>query len=749
MVAATVVALGLGVHSSIPPASAQDVPVDESPDIADEAERRIGEAVISVNGPVADSTAWLGTDELAELSAKLDDVAGDPPIEVLETNGDWLIPFEAGGVGTHVSLAGQVGETVVQLAVPDGFQPRYLRATMTISPDVDSGYIEYSAEGIETRTINLGSRRDGTRVERPQVVVFDLRGIDVRREKITLTIRNRLRSEDTACTTTLQGAWVDLNAGGWVLRGAPTPPTQVNTFIPPLLTELELHVPAEPTSNEAEAAALVALGVVRNVIGNAPDISIVPLDDPGVLPQVEFSPTRRSIVVSEALSAGLHIVTSKNDQQGSLLALGGDGEQLVREAAAMSGEYRALTAGTIVDVSHYDPDGEAATLASWATARYDEDGLEILPVSSADSDIDVARQTRFTLDELEIFDLGTTGVGRMEMLWFIDQASLGGPVEAARLRGEGRFTPLADSAQATISIFFNGVLAHAENLQGNDAGHFEFDVTLTPELLTRTLGLQVIVDYTPPSGFCRPGEIPFELQVDPFTELIVVPGQIQDPSFDRYPQVFVPEFRVGLDAYSHDRVALAIRTLAALQRITREPLEPDFVDLQTAMATNQPSFLVAEDTADIGQYLDLLADEPLAVASEDRVELLRFDVDVGRAILSAYELENNDRLLLTWTEGEIGVSGPELATDLIDSFSSRTDSFKTLFGDTYLVSEGSPPLSISVRAGEVQPTPIQLAPDYLQRAVPFLIGLLVAVAGVVLFVLMQRRRSVEHPRRFY
>jgi len=81
--------------------------------------------------------------------------------------------------------------------------------------------------------------------------------------------------------------------------------------------------------------------------------------------------------------------------------------------------------------------------------------------------------------------------------------------------------------------------------------------------------------------------------------------------------------------------------------------------------------------------------------------------------------------------------GLDYASDLVDSFSTRDLSWKILFGDTYLLSAGSPPLAIAVRDDEIQPTPTLAAPDYIARAIPLLIGAL--FAGAVALVLNQLR----------
>ncbi|MEM8706652.1 MAG: hypothetical protein AAGE98_09360 [Actinomycetota bacterium] len=696
------------------------------------------------------------------------------------TGGVWVVPFVATGIGETVRLVGEVNETTFRIPVPEGTQPDRVRATMRISPDVDTGYIEYQVQGGSVKTINLGFRD----TRGPQIEVeLDLSDAEPRNGTVSITMRNRLRSDDPACTTTLVGAWVDFSDGVFILQGDPEPPKTVGQFVPLLLEEIQIYTPGDPSRAEAEAATRIVNAVVRNTLGNNPEITTERLIEPDRVPTKRYQTTVRTVVISSDMPAGARLV--QTGANGVVLVIGGDGDQIDRISRAWAGDLSDLMAGTVVDVIRYDPDGLAQLTPDGIPIlvdldedgefdRYDIDNPpeELLALEQVDEtdqfttgierNVDAngelieimpeERETDFTFEDLEVGRLRVTGVGRMELPIFVDQASFGGPVQDIKINLVGTYTPLAASAQATMSLFLNGILVDAINLQDGD-GHFDYELHLDPELIGRNTSLSVVADYSPPSGWCRPGEIPFTLQLSPFSKFIVEPGEILPPGFERWPQTAVEnDFHVALDTFSTGRLDLALRLVAALQRTTQEPMDATFVDVEDAADIDGPVVIVSASGPEWLDNAPLLATNPISVINDERIERLRFDVNTPHAVLEAFEFHDDDRLILTWNSGaeEDRTIGLAYASELVDSFSTRDLSWKILFGDTYLLSAGSPPLAIAVRDDEIQPSPTIAAPDYIARAIPLLIGAI--FAGLVALVLnqlrvwRQRRKQEEDAR---
>ena len=100
------------------------------------------------------------------------------------SGGVWVVPFVATGIGETVRLVGEVNETTFRIPVPEGTQPDRVRATMRISPDVDTGYIEYQVQGGSVKTINLGFRD----TRGPQIEVeLDLSDAEPRNGTVSIT----------------------------------------------------------------------------------------------------------------------------------------------------------------------------------------------------------------------------------------------------------------------------------------------------------------------------------------------------------------------------------------------------------------------------------------------------------------------------------------------------------------------------------------------------------------------------------
>ena len=183
------------------------------------------------------------------------------------------------------------------------------------------------------------------------------------------------------------------------------------------------------------------------------------------------------------------------------------------------------------------------------------------------------------------------------------------------------------------------------------------------------------------------------------------------------------------------------------------PLDAEFIHMDRAAEIDGPVVMVTASGPDWLSSAPLLATNPISVVDDERIERLRFDVDLPHAILEAFEFYGEDRLILTWNSGasEDRRLGMQYASDLVDSFSTRDESWKILFGDTYLLSAGSPPLAIAVRDDEIQPTPTLAAPDYIARARPLLIAAI--FAGMIAFVLNRlrlwrlRRKDEDDARR--
>ncbi|MEZ5342397.1 MAG: hypothetical protein R2706_13395 [Acidimicrobiales bacterium] len=353
------------------------------------------------------------------------------------TPGLWMIPFEAVAIGSGVRIAGEISQATLTVPVPQGLTPSSMRATMTLSPDIGSGYIEYSGPGSPVRTLELDGDRFGAG---PIEVELDLSRFEVVNDQLRISFRSRLRSEDSSCTTAMIGSYIDLRAGVFLLTGEPEPADTVASFVPHLLENLTIALPDEPTSSEVKLATAFALTATKTAIGHVPTIDIVPFDSIDDLPTPSTSPTDRLVVISHKLDAGLNVVSVKG---GPALAIGGNDEQMDKPAISCSTHYS--TSPSALKSRSFGPTSTAARRApdAGSVGAAEEADATGTPLTTTDRLADMAaRDKQFSLRDLNITGTKLSGVGRMEMPLSVTQASLGGSVSSVRIYLTGVHTPV-------------------------------------------------------------------------------------------------------------------------------------------------------------------------------------------------------------------------------------------------------------------------------------------------------------------
>lgn len=658
----------------------------------------------------------------------------------------WLVPFRATEVGSALRLSGETNETVVNLPVIDGTTPDSIVALLTASPDVDTGYLEYQGNGVPARLVDFAAL-GGRPSETP--ITLDLRGMQPVNGQLKLTLRSRLRSQDPSCVTSLLGAWVELRQGGVLLTGQETPPAAVSTYLPKLLQRLEVQVPATPSPAEASAALRITQAAQRRAIGHAPEVVVVPMPDPATVVDAPYRSGVRQVAVSNRLPAGAHL--DHTGAGGVVLAIGGDDAELDRTSRLLASSDAVLAAGTSVTVERFDPTGAEGVVPAGLPAP--DPALPGSTTTTRPTSTSPVRNTVFTLDHLSLGTERVTGLGRLELPIAASQTTLGGPVRSVKIHLEGTLTPIPDGADATLSLLVDNQLVTSRNLHGftgderadgtTTPGRFVLDAKIADDSVKRALDVRVLVDYSPPGGECRPGDVPFMIQLDPkLSTLTVDPGQSLPAGFERFPQTLAPAgFDIGVDDLTPERLALAFRLVLSLQRTTSQPLDGTFTSLDQAVAAGRPAVLVSQWTPALLKSAALLSGDPMSHTDDQRVERLRMDVDQPRALLEAFTWDNQDRLLLTWSDGTAGsAAGVAQADALVSSIGTRTTDYGSLYGDTYLVSPGTPPLSISLRGQQIQATPSADKPNYLARAKPLLIAAVVLALIVLAMSWLLRRR---------
>ncbi len=670
------------------------------------------------------------------------DTGGDDrptmPSEVSrDTAGRWIIPLEAIGYGTAVRMNGHVAKRPFSLSVPPGLKPVAFIADAMTSPDVYSGFLEIAPGDQPARTVDLGESK-----ERPKVVQVrvPLEGAQVVKDKISIEFISRLRSVDDTCSASLAGVWLDLRHPALILEGMPLQPTTVADFFPPLLKELNLYVPENPTEIETQTTMVLA-EVATMLAGNrALSINVRKASADQTLPDVEPSPISRTVVIDNKHDAAVALRYKKSVEDNSatgaaMLVIGGGPVEMNKLSRGMAGSYRKMATATEFRVESIveEPQNQKA---------------------------------RRTFESLGLGGMEMSGVGQLELPIGVNQSMFSGPVKNVYIDVKGAFSIIGDGAVATLSLLVNNQIVSSMKLE-DETGNFSLAFDLPPELITRDMSFVVRVDYTPPGGNCRPGVFPFTYQLMPTSYIDISRGQGMEAGFERYPQNLLPWFRVGFDKFTLDRVNIATQLAAALQRnsvVTLDPRVTTFANALDGLLDDKtkkerlitleaaPTILIgASRPKDTNALETPLGPDPLRVFVGAEDERIRYSINNDFAVIEVDEVGGEDekapkydRMLVTWRGSD------DMPTGLLEGFYVPKQGWSMLKGDTYFKAGGTPALDLSLRRKAVLPSPTKNSKTIAQRVGPLLkLGLILTIVvllGVFFRLVMVRRRRYQIER---
>ncbi len=626
-----------------------------------------------------------------------------------------LIPLRAIGYGLNVRLNGQVAQRGVSFPLPAGVKPIAFIGRIAVSADAQGGFLETSIEGEPTWSLDLGpAARNNDLI--PVSVPMD-KSI-VRSNRINVNVATRLHSYDDACETSLLGAWTEVRDGAIIVEGLPAKPQTVASFMPELLKTLRIVVPDKPTTAEASVALELAAAATRRTSGGRVDIEIDTVKKASAL---KYSPLARTVTISENAPAELQLVDGLAGDV--TLSVGGNADDLARSGKLLAGKLTGLAVGSVVSAN---------------------DVVEPISVTPGHS----------TLADLNQGNLLISGVGRLELPIYMNQSTFGGPISRALIHLDIAYTPLADGGRASLQVLVNGIMQEAQDL--GKTGKATVDVVLDAETVQRDIGMAIRVDYTPPGQKCAPGEFPFTFQIKPTSTIDVSRGQSLKATFDRFPQVLVEDFPIGIDVLDPDRLALGVGLVTALQRQAGVPLHPRVITVNDVADVTGAAVIISANTPDLKQLAPPFLAAPLKAVDQRRGQKLDLGVDDPFAVLTAYSLadlagtaattaaatgattapirnSDRDRLLLTWNKN------PKYAHDLVESLNTPTQNWASLSGDTYVEAIGTPPLNLRLRSDPTAAAPGELPITHALRGKAIQIAAVGLVFVIVIFVLLQRR----------
>ncbi|MCS6908911.1 MAG: cellulose biosynthesis cyclic di-GMP-binding regulatory protein BcsB [Anaerolineales bacterium] len=585
----------------------------------------------------------------------------------------WL-PLQQFGYPATIRISGQIGERYLYLPIPAGMQPEELKFTLRHSADVESGFLElYNRERV-LHTIALGSA--------PQRVELSLSDAQVEGNLLVLRLVSRLRSQDNICETAYVGAWLDLEEAEIQLSGIPSTPQTVGEFFPPLLSDLVIEVPVNPSPAQAEAALRLIAALTLKYANRPFQFHLVSERDE-IPVEVRESPLARRVVLRTHPQGAIRL---QSDSGLPTLILQGEGDAFTAQGAWLTSELTPLGVHRQIQVLEW------------------KDPIE-------------ANRHTVTLAELGYPLQQVSGVGRIDIAFAFSQADLGGPVRNLRARLVGTHTPVEALASATLTVLFNGAQVYSRLLSTDT--QFDLYLDFPNPLLRRENTLTLRFDYTPRQGECRIGISPFTAQLWENSYLQFDSGDVLPAGFLRFPQGLLPEFEVTIAPLTPQNLRRAAELIIALQKASKKPLRLKWSDWQTALSSPQIWFVIQSDPALVTALKPPLELVPFRIVDFSGRELLRFEGQIPFAALQAFE-HNRRQVLLLSASGDAA-----LMDRLLLSLKQSPNSWYDLAGDVYLIGEGmAQGVGMNVRGGAVRVEPLQPSTAvWFYRLRPYLLGL--------------------------
>lgn len=556
--------------------------------------------------------------------------------------GNLRIGLDYLGASPTLDLPGLNYTFALTLAVPDGTRPTALFGRVSLPAYLSGGAIDVlQGERVLSRT-QIGNE-PGAEVRLPLTGVV----VDDSTHSVTFALRSYLRTTgfcefDPADTFRLTSASLSF-------AGTPAAPTTVSDFLPPVLTQISLYVPADPTANEGAAAVSLATSIVNQYQSAPIGVATRALPRNSLTPPVDRDPTHRQIVIAENLTGGITL-----SDGGRYLVLGGS--ELHTEAAFLASAMSRLAMSSAAIPG---PEKSAPQLAR-----------------------DVA-----TLADIGVGDQHVTTIGWPTLAIGIDQARIGRPVHNIRVQLQGTYTPPPTGTGGRVVVRAGETVIDSWPVEA--AGTFDRWVDVPNELVGRYTELRVTVERGDTRTACGDGyrsSLSLSsgglLQTEPADPPI-------PPGFGSLPQSVMPRTQLAWTRGDFSDVNRGVILMTGLQRLSATPLGVDLVAMDQ-LNNKLPAVLIAAD----GTGLPAL---PLPVTGDDKG---RIEVNIdGHAEVtnlpsvpfgSLQVLRDNNRTVLVATS----TRSPALLDDALTWLNSDARRWAAMHGVAMIQAAKAPPVFI-------------------------------------------------------
>ena len=604
-------------------------------------------------------------------------------------------------LGSEPTLAfyGAQGVTSLTLPVPRGLVPASLDVLVQIPVNLATGTLTVMQE---ERTLSRVPLPNTDRVP----ISIPLTGAVVVDNAVTVTLRSYLVPVEGVCfdpTNPLR-----LIAANIRYEGVEIAPRTVAEFLPPVLQQLNLFLPAEPTRAETDAAIRLSTAVVARYGKQNTAVTVTPLGNGLAGAPGPSLPWQRQVVIREDAEVGVRLTEGAGVPA---LLITGPAADLTNQARLLSSDIGRLA------------------LSSRAVAG---------PLRST---------PQLPPDVTSLRDLGQPGVNATalapQVSVALDQTRLGRPAHNIRVHLRGSYTPLPSSIGGQLVAAIGGEAIDRWSV--DNSGTIDRWIDVPDRLLQRYTNLAVAINITGDTGQCGDFQ-PISLTIDGDSPVESTRAAPPVPGgFQSLPQALMPRMEVGI-AEEFDDTRRAVGILVGLQRLSALPMDTTVVSVDEAIDSPNPAVLI--------EAVSWTHDEvtlPVAGNSDGEITVQNVDgsgetgtlqLDPALAFGSLQTVYDGNRTLLVATSN----GAPAQLDELLNWLDSDVQRWPRLMGDALIAAPARPPVVVDTSTQAELPS--QAAVNE-QRFPTVLVGIgaavVVAAVLAVALIVLRRSRSRSQP----
>ncbi len=240
------------------------------------------------------------------------------------------------GLGDSVEIGSDGAGTQLTVPVPPGTTPAALTGVLTVPAWLDRGWIDVLSADRPLTRIQLDSAAPTMPVSIP---LDDAPVVD---GSVTISMSSTLISDENYCPDT-GGDPIRLIDADVAFAGAPSIPRNISEFLPPLLRQLTVFVPAEPDLDTVTAAMSLSTSVVAYY--GAQPVRVVARPDSELQGADADGPFDRSVVITPNTDAGSQMIYPVDGSPPRLFVTG-SGTQLTDQTRLITSSISQLAVST-------------------------------------------------------------------------------------------------------------------------------------------------------------------------------------------------------------------------------------------------------------------------------------------------------------------------------------------------------------------------------------------------------------------